>query len=180
MSRRRRRSASPRPAGGRRRRWRLPRLSRAAWIGLGVAGVAVLIASAALGSRPEATEADAPVPPCPDSPNCARLRVPVAETPLAVTNAVHQAFSGVGDDGGLGAPSAFVPTEAGALAAFAVGPFEDDVVIAVEPASRGSVLWVRSAARSGWSDLGVNRRRARRIVEAVAAWLPPGALDLDA
>jgi uncharacterized protein (DUF1499 family) len=142
-----------------------------------VAAVAVVVTNAALGSRPDATEADAPVPPCPDAPNCARLRVPVAATPVAVTNAVHQAFRGIGDDSGLGTPSAFVPTDAGALAAFPVGPFEDDVVIAVEPASRGSVLWVRSAARDGWSDLGVNRRRARRIVEAVAAWLPPGAVD---
>ncbi|PAP77501.1 DUF1499 domain-containing protein [Rubrivirga marina] len=137
-----------------------------------------MAAGYALGSRPEATEADAPVPPCPSTPNCARLRIPIAETPLAVTNAVHQAFSGIGDDNGLGVPSAFVPTESGALASFAVGPFQDDVVIAVEPASRGSVLWVRSSARVGGSDLGVNRRRARRIVEAVAAWLPPGNVDL--
>ena len=147
------------------------------WIGLSVAIVAGFVASRALGSRPEATETDAPIAPCPSTPNCARLRVPVAETPLAVTQAVHQAFSGIGDES-LGAPSAYVPTETGALASFAVGPFEDDVVIEVEPASRGSTLWIRSASRVGRSDLGVNRRRARRVVEAVAAWLPPGAVDL--
>ena len=172
MSRRRRRSSSG-------RRLRLPRLSRRSWIGVGAAAVVALAAGEALGSRPEATETDAPVSPCPATPNCARLRIPVAETPLAVTQAVHQAFSGVGDESGLGTPSAFVPTDTGALAAFAVGPFQDDVTVAVEPASRGSVLWVRSAARVGRSDLGVNRRRAGRVVEAVAAWLPPGAVDLD-
>ncbi|WP_420454516.1 DUF1499 domain-containing protein [Rubrivirga sp.] len=141
-----------------------------------MAAAVALVASEALGSRPQATEADAPVPPCPSTPNCARLRVPVASAPLAVTEAVHRAFSGLGDTG-LGTPAAFVPTATGALATFAVGPFQDEVAVEVEPASRGSVLWVRSAAESGRSDLGVNRRRAQRVVEAVAAWLPPEARE---
>ncbi len=150
-------------------------MSRWAWIGIGAVAVVGMVAAEALGSRPDATDADAPVPPCPSTPNCARLRVPVAAAPLAVTEAVHRAFGGSGDSG-LGAPAAFVPTPNGALASFAVGPFQDEVVVEVEPASRGAVLWVRSASEAGRSDLGVNRRRARRVVEAVAAWLPPDAV----
>ena len=131
-----------------------------------------------MGSRPEATEVDAPVPPCPSTPNCARLRVPVSATPLTVTEAVQNVFNGLGDSG-LGEPTAYVPTPGGALASFSVGPFEDDVVIEVEPAPQGSVLWVRSASRSGRSDLGVNARRAARIAAAIASWLPPEAMATD-
>ena len=131
-----------------------------------------------MGSRPEATEVDAPVPPCPSTPNCARLRVAVGATPLTVTEAVQNVFNGLGDSG-LGEPTAYVPTPGGALASFSVGPFEDDVVIEVEPAPQGSILWVRSASRSGRSDLSVNARRADRIVAAIASWLPPEAMPTD-
>ena len=68
------------------------------------------------------------------------------------------------------------PTPTGALAAFTVGPFSDEVAVEVEAGSRGAVLWVRSASRVGRSDWGVNARRAQRIVAAVAGWLPPEAL----
>ena len=98
--------------------------------------------------------------------------------PLTVTEAVQNVFNGLGDSG-LGEPTAYVPTPGGALASFSVGPFEDDVVIEVEPAPQGSVLWVRSASRSGRSDLGVNARRAARIAAAIASWLPPEAMATD-
>lgn len=157
----------------RRRRWRL---GRRGWIGIGVAVVAWAAAGHLLGSRPEAVEADAPVAPCPGDPNCARLRVPVAAPPEAVVAAVHAALGRVR---GLtiGSPETVVPTASGALATFAVGPFQDDVAVEVEAGSRGAVLWVRSASRTGRGDLGVNRRRAHRIVEAVGEWLPPGSVD---
>lgn len=159
----------------RRRGLRIPRPSRRTLIGIGAVVLVAAVGSAAIGSRPEATDTDAPVPPCPDSPNCARLRVSIGAPPNAVVRAVHQAFGGVGDE--VAAPSAFVASATGALAAFDVGSFTDDVAVEVEPDSNGSVLWVRSASREGWSDLGVNRRRARRIVEAVTAWLPEGVVE---
>lgn len=37
----------------------------------------------------------------------------------------------------------------------------DDVELAIDPAGR--VVHARSAARTGWSDLGVNRRRIERL-----------------
>jgi uncharacterized protein (DUF1499 family) len=51
--------------------------------------------------------------------------------------------------------------------------FKDDVAVEVAPredAGRedaGSVLFVRSASRVGYSDLGVNRRRVERLLAAV-------------
>lgn len=42
--------------------------------------------------------------------------------------------------------------------------FKDDVNIAVEQSAAGhSILHIRSASRTGYSDLGVNRRRVNRI-----------------
>ena len=105
------------------------------------------------------------------------------------SNRIELQWTATGDDGksnvwrfpitdtGLGEPSAYVPTPGGALASFDVGPFTDDVVVEVEPAPQGSVVWIRSASRTGRSDLGVNARRAARIVDALAGWLPPEAMD---
>jgi uncharacterized protein (DUF1499 family) len=45
--------------------------------------------------------------------------------------------------------------------------FKDDVDVAVESDTAGSVLHLRSASRIGHSDLGVNRRRVQRILDAV-------------
>lgn len=46
--------------------------------------------------------------------------------------------------------------------------FKDDVAVEVAPRDdTGSVLFVRSASRVGHSDLGVNRRRVERLLEAV-------------
>ena len=140
------------------------------WIGLGVVLVLGVGVSRLLGSRPEATELDAPIARCPSTPNCARLRVPLAADPLAVVDAVHQTLPS------LSGASLVTPTPTGALAAFTVGPFSDEVAVEVEAGSRGAVLWVRSASRVGRSDWGVNARRAQRIVAAVAGWLPPEAL----
>lgn len=49
--------------------------------------------------------------------------------------------------------------------------FRDDVAVAVDPRPDGSRLHVRSASRTGYSDLGVNRRRVQRLLDR----LPPAA-----
>ena len=46
--------------------------------------------------------------------------------------------------------------------------FKDDVDVAVRTRDDGgSVLYVRSASRVGHSDLGVNRRRVRNLLETM-------------
>lgn len=47
--------------------------------------------------------------------------------------------------------------------------FEDDIVVRVRAAPRGSLVDVRSASRVGQSDLGVNARRIRAFLAALAA-----------
>jgi len=46
--------------------------------------------------------------------------------------------------------------------------FKDDVDVAVRARDDGgSALYVRSASRVGYSDLGVNQRRVERLLRAV-------------
>lgn len=54
-------------------------------------------------------------------------------------------------------------------AVFSVLVFEDDVSVVVKPQTSGSVLHIRSASRTGYSDLGVNRRRIQRFLDTLAA-----------
>lgn len=134
----------------------------------GLAGLAgVMAASHFLGSRPEAAYGDGPLAPCPGTPNCALVRAPLAAPPERVEAAALAAVRSH-HSWRTGRAASVTPTASGAEAAFAVGPFTDRLAVAVEPdGAGGSVLWVRSAAEQGRSDLGVNRVRARRIADDV-------------
>ena len=144
-------------------------MKREILIGLGLAGLAAtsMVASRVLGSRPDEPGYNGPLPTCGDTPNCYRGRVSLAASPDAVREA---ALTVVRDHRSLitGRPLRVTPTDDGLTAVFQSGPFRDDVALAVAPdAGGGSVLHVRSAARVGESDIGVNRRRARQILSDV-------------
>ena len=144
-------------------------MSGAVWLGVGAAVLIVGgVASHLLGSRPE-TPLGGPLAECPDTPNCARVRVAMSQPPGAVRDAVQRALPHLG--GWTGRAASVEETEAGVHATFAVGPFRDSVDVAVEAEGTGSVLWVRSASRTGRSDLGVNRARVAALVAAVQAEL---------
>lgn len=148
-------------------------MKRGVLVGLGLAGLAAtsLVASRVLGSRPDEPGYEGPLPTCGDVPNCYRGRVALSTAPGAVRDAAlavvraHQSLI-------TGRPLRVTPTDDGLTAVFQSGPFRDDLALAVEPGpSGGSVLHVRSAARVGESDIGVNRRRARRILADVEAYV---------
>lgn len=143
-------------------------------MGLGVVGLAAagLVASRALGSRPDGTDVGSPLAPCPQSVNCFRASVSFGTEPLAVRNA---AIAAVRDHEHwfTGRALRVSPTEDGVTAVFKTGPFRDDVAVAVVPDGRGSVLHVRSASRVGESDLGVNRLRARQVLADVERRVGP-------
>ena len=52
-------------------------------------------------------------------------------------------------------------------AVFNAWRFKDDVQIAAEAHEGGSVLFIKSASRTGKSDLGVNKRRVKGIINAL-------------
>ena len=140
-------------------------------LGLGLAlVVGGVVASRVLGSRPEAAYGDGPLAPCPSSPNCALVRVPLAAPPARVRAAARTA---VQRDASwhTGRAHRVAPTDDGLQATFTVGPFRDRLAVAVEAEGDGSVLWVRSRSEIGRSDLGINRLRVRRLVEAIRAEL---------
>ena len=48
-------------------------------------------------------------------------------------------------------------------AVFTVFLFKDDVALRIEPHDDGAALHIRSASRTGYSDLGVNKRRVKKF-----------------
>ena len=127
---------------------------------MGIAAVVGgVVAGEALGSRPE-TPTGGPLSPCGQNPNCARARLDLETAPDVVKRAARSVLEDV-------SAAEIRETENGWTATSRVGPFTDDLEVAVVTAGSGSVLWVRSAARLGRTDLGVNARRVRRVLEAV-------------
>jgi uncharacterized protein (DUF1499 family) len=107
-----------------------------------------------------------PLPECPSSPNCVRLTQTCAADADRLFAAAKQAIDSTG-----GKLTEEDTTSDPALrtlrATYRAFVFTDDVVLAVEPYEGGSALHLRSASRVGRSDLGVNGRRAKKVVAAV-------------
>ena len=102
-----------------------------------------------------------PLPECPERPNCERISTtsPLpADSLFDRTAAALRALEPVRLDRR--------PDSMQAAAVYQVAwLFRDDVAVAVAPRSAGSRLHVRSASRTGYSDLGVNRRRVQRLLD---------------
>lgn len=150
-------------------------MRRGVLVGLGLAGLAAagVATSRLIGSRPDEPGFDGPLPLCPNARNCFRARTTFAAAPEAVRTAALDAVR-QHDDLLTGRALRVTPTELGLTAVFRSGPFRDDVAIAVTPGpDAGSTLHVRSAARVGESDLGVNRMRARRLLAEIEERLTP-------
>lgn len=106
---------------------------------------------------------DAKLPECPDSPNCIRVAVEVPGDSAHVTKSVNDALLQ------LNAFSIDQDTSSNQIeAVFRIPVFgwKDDVIAIVErgDSPEHSVLYLRSASRVGYYDLGVNKRRVKKIV----------------
>lgn len=100
------------------------------------------------------------LPPCPTTPNCVLEAHPFPVASDALLPLAREALQ------------ALHPREVtlnGPIlhAVYRIGPFLDDVHVAIEAAGDGSVLHIRSASRVGRNDLGVNARRVRRYMNDV-------------
>ena len=109
---------------------------------------------------------DNPLPLCPDTPNCERTARPYDIPPDTLFVAAQRALEALGPIT-LRLPDS--PSGRRAEAVYRVAlVFKDDVDVAVRTRDDGgSVLYVRSASRVGHSDLGVNRRRVRNLLETM-------------
>ena len=116
------------------------------------------------------------LPACPDSPNCVSTQAdpddarhylaPLRWPEGTSLDEVLDAFEAVLAD----EPRTRVVVRHGprleATATSRVFRFVDDVLLLADEASR--TLHLRSAARLGYGDFGVNRRRAERLLQALA------------
>ncbi len=118
---------------------------------------------------PEASDRN-PLDACPDSPNCVRstseFHVPIDEVRKAVLEVLEsmkaESVEESGDD------------RIHAVFRIAVFGFRDDVDISLEEnEDSGTIVHVRSASRTGYSDLGVNSRRVNRFYR----WLTQNLRD---
>lgn len=109
---------------------------------------------------------ESPLPPCPDSPNCEHTAREYDVAPPPLYAAAQRALESLGP-AALRLPDRSDGRRIEAVYRVAL-VFKDDVDVAVEArAEGGSVLYVRSASRVGYSDLGVNRRRVERFFDAL-------------
>lgn len=108
-----------------------------------------------------------PLPPCPAAPNCVRLTRHYPVPPDTLLARAHEALAAMD-------PLHLRPGEARLDAVFRVFVFKDDVAVAVAPDGAGSVLHLRSASRTGYSDFGVNGRRVRTFLALLEARLRDG------
>mgnify|MGYP006421077333 CR=1 FL=1 len=129
-----------------------------------VSMVTVCAAGCSSSSEPlPSTAPDDPLPECPSSPNCERISARYDVPADRLFDGTRRALADLG-------PVA-LESKADSMRAHAVYRvallFKDDVDVAVDSTAGGSVLHVRSASRTGYSDLGVNRRRVQRLLSAV-------------
>jgi uncharacterized protein (DUF1499 family) len=141
-----------------------------------VAAAAVLLCAACAGSPPPAGTG-AELRPCPSSPNCVSSRatdeahrvepLPLRGTAAEGLAAIRAVIAALPRARITAAGPGFLRAEFTSL----IFRFVDDVDFLVDETA--GVIHVRSAARVGSSDLGVNRRRIGEIRDRLAA--PPAA-----
>jgi len=133
--------------------------------------VGLILAAASLGSGCTSSESlpaaapSNPLPDCPESPNCERISAEFDRDADSLFARTRQALRALGPSRLTAHPDTMRLTAVYRVAWL----FRDDVVVAVEPQSDGSRLHVRSASRTGYSDLGVNRRRVQRLLDRLPA-----------
>jgi uncharacterized protein (DUF1499 family) len=103
-----------------------------------------------------------PLPECPETPNCERLTTSFSADSTAIYNALKEALSEMNahtvED---------LPDENRINAVFMIPVFgwKDDVNLVYESKADSTLVHIRSASREGYSDLGVNARRVKKLIK---------------
>lgn len=106
-----------------------------------------------------------PFSPCPDTPNCTIHAVEYAVNDRKLFEA---AIFGVHKLSPYKTDHKSESLQIDAVFRIPVFGFKDDVNIIIKPAEPDkSILYIKSASRVGRSDLGVNRRRIKRILSTI-------------
>jgi uncharacterized protein (DUF1499 family) len=105
-----------------------------------------------------------PLPDCPDSPNCAVATLTFEADSATVLNAADTVLRD------MDAHSIEWNTESNQLNAVFKIPvfgFLDDFDLAVRTSGSETLLFIRSASREGYYDLGVNKRRVKKFTKHI-------------
>jgi uncharacterized protein (DUF1499 family) len=105
---------------------------------------------------------------CPDSPNCIIVSKRFESEPAQLFEFLEKAIADLNphesevDSSELKVQSVFKIPLFG---------FKDDVLAVVEPDGPNSVVHIKSSSRVGYSDLGVNRRRVKKIIRKLESYI---------
>ncbi|MFU8811847.1 MAG: DUF1499 domain-containing protein [Balneolaceae bacterium] len=104
--------------------------------------------------------------PCPDSPNCTHT---VRHLDGAVLDLLERAEQQLHKMGAESVTRNDDSQRIDAVFRIPLFGFRDDVILFAEelPNQPGTRLHIRSASRDGYGDVGVNRRRVRKIVSSI-------------
>ena len=108
-----------------------------------------------------AQDDDNPLPPCPDSPNCVRSAYEFSADSSTVFSKAEETLEEMGVHSLEWSSDS---TQINAVFRIPVFGWLDDVDIAIKPSQNRSTLYIRSASRVGYYDLGVNKRRVRKFI----------------
>jgi len=106
-----------------------------------------------------------PFDPCPDSPNCTHHSVKFDEEALKLFETARSSINRISP---FKVEFNSHSLQIDAVFRIPVFRFKDDVQIIIKSIdSEGSILHIKSSSRIGESDLGVNRRRIKRILSVI-------------
>lgn len=105
-----------------------------------------------------------PLPPCPVTPNCVRTSLVFDAGMEKVHEVLTHIFEREAHRFEVIAPKRI---ELHAVYRIPLFGFKDDVDVILEEADNETILFIRSASRVGKFDLGVNKRRVKRILRKV-------------
>lgn len=105
-----------------------------------------------------------PLPECPDSPNCERVSITFDASAEELRQAVVAALMEMNAEK--------IDTKEGtdhidAVFKIPVFGFRDDVAVAIDSEAEPSIVYIRSASREGYYDLGVNGRRVKKLIKHI-------------
>ncbi|WP_340106354.1 DUF1499 domain-containing protein [Rhodohalobacter sp. 8-1] len=145
------------------------------WIIYGLLALALLITLNLVGPLKGTTPSDFPdefrpvdsnpIQPCPDSPNCVRLSVPLNIDPDKLMTTCETILNNMGAEEVESDSESF---QIDAVFRIALFGFRDDFTIRISPDNTGgSILHLSSRSRTGKGDLGVNRRRVQKLLSSI-------------
>ncbi len=107
-----------------------------------------------------------PLPECPESPNCFRASYAFNDDIDEVFTAAKNALEDKGAHQ-IDIVKDTTVTKIDAVFKIPVFGWLDDVAIEMENNNESSVLHIRSSSREGYWDIGVNKRRVKKIIKGI-------------